>query len=224
MTRANAPHFLYVQIPATVDSTAYLTGAGPLLENEGGILLAAADAREVECLERGTPEAAVLLAQFSDPGSLRTFWEHAEHQELLNPLRSAPGLLALQIPGLPYTGLPEAPDIPTIASVQPPNDRGPRAFMVVQGTGTDPERMDRYREVILPMIAEQGAYYTAFEISGEAKVLLGQWPWGIFAISRWPDHSAGHAFWDSERYQTVAIPIRTGAGTFHVHYLVGSAG
>lgn len=73
------------------------------------------------------------------------------------------------------------------------------------------------------MIKAQGAYYTAFEIEGHVNLLCGKWPHDIFAISRWPDHDAGHAFWDSDRYQNIAIPVRTGAGNFLVHYLPGTA-
>jgi uncharacterized protein (DUF1330 family) len=74
------------------------------------------------------------------------------------------------------------------------------------------------------MLKEQGAYYIAFEIEGGARVLHGEWPYDIFAISRWPDHAAGHAFWDSDRYQNTAIPTRTGAGEFWVHFMIGDQG
>ena len=96
--------------------------------------------------------------------------------------------------------------------------------MVIQGTGTDQARMDRYRDIILPMIAGLGAYYIAFDINGGATALSGTWPWEIFAVSRWPDHRAGDAFWDSDRYQNVAMPARAGAGAFHVHFFEGQAG
>lgn len=84
--------------------------------------------------------------------------------------------------------------------------------------------MDQYRDIILPMLKEQGAYYTAFEIEGNTEVLEGNWPYDIFAASRWPDYAAGHAFWDSDRYQNTAIPVRTGAGSFWVHFMVGETG
>ncbi|NIM69476.1 MAG: DUF1330 domain-containing protein [Xanthomonadales bacterium] len=224
MSQPAAPCFLYLQIPADVESAAYLEGAATLAAGHGGKVLAAARAGAVECLEHGTPAAAVLLVEFAEPEPLRSLWSDARHQDLLGTLGASTGTLAMQVPGLPYIGLPDMPDIPTTASVRPPEGRGPRAYMVIQGTGTDQERMDRYRDIILPMIAEQGAYYTAFEITGNVEVLAGEWPWGIYAISRWPDHAAGHAFWDSERYQNVAIPLRTGAGTFHVHFFTGTAG
>lgn len=129
----------------------------------------------------------------------------------------------LSVAGLPYEGLPDTLEVPTIASVTPPANRGPCAYMVVQGRSTDQARMDQYRDIILPMIKAQGAYYTAFEIEGHVNLLCGKWPHDIFAISRWPDHDAGHAFWDSDRYQSIAIPVRTGAGNFLVHYLPGTA-
>jgi uncharacterized protein (DUF1330 family) len=55
-------------------------------------------------------------------------------------------------------------------------------------------------------------------------VLHGQWTDLIVAISRWPDIGRAHDFWFSERYQTVAIPTRTGAGRFDVQLVTGLAG
>ncbi len=96
--------------------------------------------------------------------------------------------------------------------------------MLIQGTSTDQVRMDRYRDIILPMIKERGAYYTVFDIDGNIDALHGEWHHNIFAISRWPYLPAGYAFWDSDRYQNIAIPTRTGSGHFLVHFFTGVAG
>ena len=224
MTPAAKPRFLYLQIPVSMDSASYLVDAVSLASEFEGTVLASAPTEAVEGLEPGTPDSAVFLMEFEQADHLNDFWASDRHQGLLGAMNSQAGLLALAVPGLPYAGLPDAMDIPTTASVKPPEGPGPRAFMVIQGSVTDPERIDQYRDILLPLIAAQGAYYTVFEIAGSVEVLAGEWPWEIFAISRWPDHAAGHAVWDSEIYQTRAIPKRTGAGTFHVHFFTGLSG
>lgn len=220
MTGEAQPYFLIVQIPPAV-SEQYLAAAAPLVEAHGGRLLAAVPASGVECLEKGTPEAGMLLAQFDTLADIRKLWESEAHARALELLSGAEGALAIGATGLPFIGMPDALEIPTIASVTPPEGRGPVHYMLIQGTGTDQTRMDRYRDIILPMIKEQGAYYTLFEIGGNVDFLLGGSDYEIFAISRWPDHAAGHAFWDSDRYQNEAIPTRTGAGEFWVHFFEG---
>jgi len=224
MTQLGNPRFLFVQLPAAMETAAYLAQSAKLAGEFGGTVLASVSADAVECLEPGTPESAVSLIEFQQAEQVNAFWASKRHQSLLALISSQAGLLALSVPGLPYSGLPEAMEIPTTASVQPPEGRGPRAYMVIQGSVTDPQRIDQYRDILLPLIAAQGAYYTAFEIDGGIEVLAGEWPWEIYAISRWPDHAAGHAVWDSERYQTEAIPTRTGAGIFNVHFFTGTSG
>ena len=213
-----------MQIPAVLESAVYLADAESLASEFGGTTLASVDADAVECLEPGSPECAIFLIEFKRMEQLTAFWTSERNQSLLGALDSDVGLLALAVPGLPYSGLPDALEIPTTATVKPPEGAGPRAFMVIQGSVTDQQRIDQYRDVLLPMIAAADAYYTAFEIAGGLQVLVGEWSWEIFAISRWPDLAAGHTVWDSERYQTKAIPIRTGAGTFNVHFFNGLAG
>lgn len=224
MTQAGCPVFLAVQIPAAVEAAGYLDAAAELAGKHDGRVLAATPANGVECLEAGTPASAILLVQFGDGDQGRDFWRSDAHQGLFAPLAAAPDTSAILVNGLPYVGLPDMPEIPTTASVTPPDDRGPRAYMLIQGTAYDQARMDQYRDIILPMIAEQGAYYVCFEIEGNAERLHGEWQHNIFAVSRWPDYAAGHAFWDSDRYQNVAIPTRTGAGHFWVHFMTGATG
>ncbi len=224
MTREGFPVFLTVQIPAAADASDYLDPAAALATQRGGRVLAAVSAADVECLEGGTPDSSILLVEFDDSDAATRFWNSDAQQALFAPLAATPELSALIVNGLPYVGLPDMLEIPSAASVTPPDDRGPTAYMIVQGTATDQARMDQYRDIILPLIAAQGAYYTCFEIEGNADRLHGKWTHNIFAISRWPDHAAGHAFWDSDRYQNVAIPTRTGAGHFWVHFMTGRSG
>lgn len=221
-----APAFLYLQLSGAGANMRYLEALAAMAGASSGRLLGMGARNMVERLEPGTTAAELALLQFEQADAARQLWHSDENRQLLtrHGLAGEAGTLALLVPGLPYAGLPEAPEIPTVASVTPPADRGPRCYMVIQGTGADPERLDRYRDVILPMIAEQGGYYIAFDIEGGAQALSGAWPWEIFAVSRWPDHRAGHAFWDSERYQQVAKPMRAGAGTFLVHFFEGAAG
>ena len=226
MNSSTTPSFLYFQLSGSGKNMRYLEDISALLREWPCRQLAICDRSEVECLESGTPVAEVGLFQFSDAEPAKEFWSGAENRRLLaaNGIAEDPGTLVLLSSGLPGNGLPEAPEIPTVASVMPPRGRGPRHFMLIQGTGTDQARMDEYRDIILPMMSELGSYYIAFNIAGGTEVLMGNWPWEIFAISRWPDYRAGHDFWDSDRYQNLAIPTRTGAGTFHVHYLKGDVG
>lgn len=223
MTASTAPSFLYLQLSGAGSKMDYLEGLEELLAGESSKLLGKGDRSAVECLEAGTPQAEIALFQFDDAQQAGELWNSDANRRLLSThgLAGNPGTLALLAPGLPYTGLPDAPDIPTIASVEPPPGRGPRHYMIIQGTGTDQARMDRYRDIILPMMADLGSYYIAFNIGGGTETLAGAWPWEIFAISRWPDYRAGHDFWDSDRYRNVAVPLRTGAGTFHVHFFKG---
>lgn len=223
MTQQSQPYFLIVQAPPEVSSR-YLAAAAPLVERHGGTVLASAESGNVECLETGTPSAGILVAEFEDETGIRSLWESTEHAASRKLLEATDGALAIGATGLPYVGLPDMMEIPTVASVTPPASDSPRYYMLIQGIGTDQGRMDEYRDIILPMLKEQGAYYTLFEIEGNVDFLVGQSPYAIFAISRWPNHAAGHAFWDSDRYQNTAIPVRTGAGEFWVHFFEGSSG
>ncbi len=217
------PYFLIVQAPPPI-SEAYLAAAAPLIAESGGQLLATVPAEDVELLEPRTPAAGILVALFDTREAIRDFWSSDHHKLAAQLLKPEEGALAISVRGLPFEGLPEKMEIPTTASVTPPEGRGPRHFMLIQGSVTDQTRIDQYRGIILPMLKEQGAYYILFEAQGNLEFLLGSTPYDIIAISRWPDYAAGHAFWDSDRYQNTAIPARTGAGNYWVHFFAGVDG
>jgi uncharacterized protein (DUF1330 family) len=185
-----------------------------------GTVLAAGDAGAVRPLEAGTAHSGLVILRFAFADDLHVFWESATAQALA---AADTDLVALASAGLPYEGWP-GNFVPTIATVDVPESGAPRTFMVIEGTGTDQDRMDRYRDMILPMMRERGAYYIAFELGGNVRVLAGEWNEGIFAISRWPSQAHAEDFWYCDQYQQQAIPIRTGVGKFDVQIIEGVAG
>lgn len=212
-----APAFLVLK-PSTADR-ALLAAWTAAIEAARGTVLAAALPTEVEPLEPGTVHTAFLLARFAFAPDLDSFWASAAGLAAALP----PGSQALGAQGLPFEGWP-GHAVPTIATVSLPASEAPRAYMLIEGTGTDETRMDAYRDIILPMLRERGAYYPLFELGGAVRVLHGSWSYGILAVSRWPDSARAHDFWFSDRYQTQAIPTRTGAGIFEVQLAPGIAG
>ena len=204
------PHFLTLKLPgdAPVDALAAAITA------QRGTVLAAGPATAVTALEPGTMHTGLIIARFAFATDLDACFERLELPD---------GSIALASAGIAYEGWPGSV-VPTIATVDVPDAGAPRTFMVIEGTGTDQARMDQYRDVILPMIRERGAYYVAFELGGDVRVLAGRWDEGIFAISRWPSRGHAEDFWFSERYQSVAIPLRTGAGRFDVQIIEGITG
>ena len=181
----------------------------------GEVVVCAGDS-QVELLEPDTIHTSLLIARFAFANDLDAAWS------VIAPQLPAGGQ-ALAAPGLPYEGWP-GHAVPTIATVHVPAGDTPRAYMLIEGTGTDEARMDAYRDVILPMFRERGGYYTLFELGGAVRVLAGQWTEAVLAVSRWPTIAAARDFWFSGRYQTVAIPIRTGFGHFEVQLAEGLAG
>lgn len=215
------PTFLFAEIAGEhADQLGVLARAADHVRRAGGEVLACSHAGRVSCLEPGTVGAGILLGRWPGPGPAVS----AAVEQLVALLRGAlpprtvPQVLLVE--GLPAEGLPLVPDIPTVASV-PVAPRVPRnALMVIRGSASDQARMDGYRDVILPMLKERGGYYEVFALQpGAVTAFSGGWQEQIFAISRWPARANAEDFWYSERYQTVAIPKRIGAGRFTVNLL-----
>lgn len=183
-----------------------------------GDVLAAADAAAVSPLEEGSAHSGLVILRFCFAEDRAAYW--AACADLAAADR---GLVALACAGLPWEGWP-GNFVPTIATVTVPDAGEARWFMVIEGTGTDQDRMDRYRDMILPMMRDLGAYYVAFELGGSVEVWAGEWSEGIFAISRWPSRTHAENFWYSDKYQNECIPMRTGVGRFDVQIVEGQAG
>jgi uncharacterized protein (DUF1330 family) len=177
-----------------------------------GHVLCAQPLHQVTALEPGSIPAHVWLAQFPDATARDAAWGALRGAASLLDQGEPPIVLAMS--GISADGLGDF--IPTAANVPTPPSYLPVAYLLIEGTGTDQERMDKYRDIILPMMRERLAYYIAFELGGNVKVLSGRWSEAIFAISQWS--ASGHAadFWFSKRYQDEAIPLRTGVGKFSV--------
>jgi uncharacterized protein (DUF1330 family) len=208
------PHFLTLKTTHAASAWADAASA------QRGMVLASGDAASVKPLEPGTHHSGLVIVRFAFAADLDAFWASPAAQALA---AADAGLVALASAGMPYEGWP-GNFVPTIATVDVPAAESPRTFMVIEGTGHDQERMDRYRDMILPMMRTRGAYYIAFELGGSVRVLAGSWSEGIFAISRWPSQAHAEDFWYCEQYQTQAIPIRTGIGQFDVQIIEGIAG
>lgn len=209
------PHLLVIKWPG--GTAADLAPFAATCVAARGVVLAAAPQSAVEVLEQGTTRhGALLIARFAHPDELDAAWS-ARPRDLPEDAQ------ALATPGLPWEGWP-GDFVPTIATVDVPAGEGPRAYMLIEGTGTDEARMDAYRGVILPMLRERGAFYPVFEFGGGVRALHGGFDWAFIAISRWPDIGRARDFWYCDRYQQVAIPLRTGAGSFEVQLCEGVAG
>ncbi len=212
-----APGFLVLK-PASADA-ALLAGWTRAIEAARGTVLAASAPADVEVLETGSVHTGLLIARFAWAPDLDSFWTGAGQLAAALPA----GSQALGAVGLPFEGWPGSL-VPTLATVDVPASDQPRAYMLIEGSSFDETRMDAYRDIILPMLRERGAYYPLFELGGSVRVLHGAWSDGILAVSRWPDLGRAHDFWFSDRYQNDAIPTRTGAGRFDVQLTVGIAG
>jgi uncharacterized protein (DUF1330 family) len=217
------PEFLHVQIGGGTVDADDLARCAAAVRRAGGTVLAARPRAQVETLEPGTPAAALLLATWSSRAAFDAAWDASLGHETDRLALGDPEAVVLAVRGLPAEGLPDRPEIPTVASVPRAPLATPPTFMCVQGSVTDAVAIGAYRDVILPMLKQLGAFYVAFAIAeGDVRVLRGSWSEQIYAISEWPTHEAAHAFWYSDRYQNVAVPIRTGIGSFHVHLLAGA--
>ena len=82
------------------------------------------------------------------------------------------------------------------------------AYLISQGTVKDPERMQAYRAVVVPLIAKFHGRYIVRR--GEVQVLEGQHDGRSVTIHEFPSIEAIHAFWDSPEYASIK-DLRLGA-------------
>lgn len=218
---AAQPSFLFVELAAEHANQAQLLArAADLLRNANIEVLAHAPPGRVACLEPGTVGSGILLARTLDAAHATRVAKDSLIPMLRDALPAASSPTVLRVAGLPENGLPDMLDIPTVASVPRAPSVPRNALMIIRGSVIVPAQIDRYRDVILPMLKERGGYYEVFALAeGETVALAGEWREQIFAVSRWPTRAAAEDFWYCDRYQQHAIPLRLGGGRFSVHLL-----
>jgi uncharacterized protein (DUF1330 family) len=182
-------------------------------------LVAARGAHQLEVLEPGSRAMHTWISRWPSMTAAREGFRALD----LSALQLPEPPLVLLAAAVPDDGLPPELDfVPTHRNVVVGRSQPP-TLMLIEGTATDQERMDRYRDIILPLMREQDAFYLSFELGGAVEVLSGAWNEAIFAISRWPQAHAARAFWLGRRYQEDAIPLRLDVGTFQVVTLEGES-
>lgn len=165
---------------------------------------------EVELFEPGSVAAHTLITPFASREEARGAFDQMPLDLIAQPAEP----LVLLTGAVPPEGFDD-PAIPTAANVSVPEGADP-VLMLIEGSASDQDRMDAYRNVLLPMMFELGSYYTVFDLGGSVDVLSGEWDEAIFAISRWPSRDAARAFWMSDKYQQEGIPLRLDIGRFEV--------
>ena len=118
-------------------------------------MLACEAATEVELLEPGTPAAAVLIASWRGRKAFDEAWDSAVSTSVVGLIAGFQDAVALAAEGLPLEGLPEQPEVPTVASVPVVVLDTPPTYMAIQGSVSDDERIVSYRDTILPMMKER---------------------------------------------------------------------
>jgi len=194
--RSNAPDARFGEFLDRVSTTERVVGLARL--------------HEVKALEPGTVPAHTLILEYPSKEAARDSLSSMPADLLAEP-REPLVLLTAKVPEAGF----DDPSIPTRANAGTVRDDGP-VLMLIEGSATDQERLNTYREIILPMMFERHAYYTVFELGGDVEVLSGSWDEDIFAISRWPSLDAAYDLWLSDRYQNDAIPLRIDVGRFEV--------
>ena len=217
----STPAFVLIEIAAEhANQVDLLEELAELVRGDGGSVYACAAAGRVACLEPGSIAAGLLIARWADRAAAIAAARGSLLAHLRNNLTAACVPTVLVVESLPDEGLPAMPEVPTAASVPRPSPQARHMFLVVRGSAWDQERLNAYRDVILPMHKERGGYYEAFALLPEqVEAVSGKWSEQIFAISRWPNRVAAEDFWYCDRYQRHAIPLRLGAGRFTVHAL-----
>jgi uncharacterized protein (DUF1330 family) len=180
----------------------------------GGVVIVARPVHQVTAIEPGSVPAHLWIAHFSDRAAADAAWADLKGPGHIAAITQDVEPIVLAMDGVPLSGLPDF--IPTPGNVTPPESLMQPAYFLVEGSANDQDRMDKYRDILLPMMKERHAYYIAFELGGNVRVLSGRWSEAIFAISRWPSIAFAQDAWMAARYQVDAIPLRLGVGKFSV--------
>lgn len=211
------PEFLVVQIRPDADQelTESFRVFVARIEASEGSILTCQYSPDVEALEPGSIAYTSLISKWPNQQALDAFWESVAGDKEVEPLLLTDNARVLAVAGLPEEGWPGEP-VPIIATVPNSGLDGPTAYLIVDGEAYDPDKLNAYRVILFELMAEWHGYYIALTDASGVRVLCGDWDEQIYAISRWPSMEEARGFWNCDRYQKEAIPIRTGAGHFAV--------
>lgn len=87
------------------------------------------------------------------------------------------------------------------------------AYIVVQGTVTDPQGFAAYAREVSRLVQRLGGRYLA--MGSDIETLEGEWPHRSLIIHQWPSLEAARAFWHGPDYAQVR-KLREGKGHFVV--------
>jgi uncharacterized protein (DUF1330 family) len=217
------PTFLVARIPDLVAAREAFSVIEDTASTAGADVLALAPPRDVQVLEPGTQLAAVAILRWRERAAAEAWWSHSSVRAGLAAARRLAGTCVVLAKGVPWSGLP-GDFLPTVATVEAPRLPTPPAYMLVEGSVTNHDPIQRYVGLIMPMLRERGGYYVVYATAADVEMLQGKWTEQAFIVSRWPTLVAAQDFWFCERYQEVAIPERTGHGEFHVLLMPGRSG
>jgi uncharacterized protein (DUF1330 family) len=97
------------------------------------------------------------------------------------------------------------------------------AYLLVQGTITDPEGFKAYNAALPPIYKKYGGYYLTVSPPPKVEVAEGTPRGEAILIARFPSKEAAWGFWKSAEYEAAKL-LRAGKGTFFVTVLDGIPG
>jgi uncharacterized protein (DUF1330 family) len=190
------------------------------VSSSGAEILGSVKSTDIGVFEIGSiPFSTLILKWVSGSVAAEDYWNSKEHKNIFDKLtiNCRNDIIAFIADGLPDDGLVNDP-IPTIASYESRifkfNEN--KTLLVIEGKVSDQKTIEKYREILFEIMIEQKSYYIVLTSSEGINLLHGKWNEDIFAISKWQSMQSINEFWYCDKYQNVAIPIRTGAGNFSV--------
>jgi uncharacterized protein (DUF1330 family) len=171
-------------------------------------VLACTGLHDMQALEPGSLPAGLWIAKTSSETS-RSGLAHLAAQ-VLAPQAAPPIVLSAPLAVDLGEGFPTPERAASLAKGQQP------AYMLIEGSVSDPAPMDAYRNIIFPLIRARGGHYLVYAGADQVEVLGAPWHAQFLAVSVWPGRALARDFWLCDRYQQDAIPTRTGAGQFSV--------
>jgi len=92
------------------------------------------------------------------------------------------------------------------------------AYIVIQGTVTDPSGFAAYAQAVAQLVADMGGRYIV--LGGNPQTLEGDYPHQSVVVHEWPSREHALEFWYSPAYAEIQ-KLRSGKGDFTVTLVDG---